>query len=118
MIGLKVLTGQELTVFNVDFPTETTNVKFRTMQWICTETLLALAALLNFMPRKLADADRVSVADSPSEVLQMGLLFLINNGHVGLLLESHLAPHWDSQYLGVPDGRRSFPGEIQRHRRA
>lgn len=38
-------------MFNVDFPSETTEVKFRTLQWICTEVLLALAALLNFMPR-------------------------------------------------------------------
>lgn len=42
-----------MTVFNVDFPSETTEVKFRTLQWICTEVLLALAALLNFMPRTL-----------------------------------------------------------------
>lgn len=40
-----------MTVFNVDFPSETTEVKFRTLQWICTEVLLALAALLNFLPR-------------------------------------------------------------------
>ncbi|KAE8384801.1 hypothetical protein ETB97_003995 [Aspergillus alliaceus] len=42
----------ELTVFNVDFPTDTTSVKFRAVQWICTEILLALAAILNFMPPK------------------------------------------------------------------
>ncbi|KAB8073273.1 amino acid/polyamine transporter I [Aspergillus leporis] len=42
----------ELTVFNVDFPTEPSDVKFRAVQWICTEILLALAALLNFMPPK------------------------------------------------------------------
>jgi amino acid transporter len=41
-----------LTVFNVDFPTEPSDVKFRAVQWICTEILLALAALLNFMPRE------------------------------------------------------------------
>ncbi|PKY03821.1 amino acid transporter [Aspergillus campestris IBT 28561] len=40
----------ELTVFNVDFPKDTSDVKFRALQWICTEVLLALAALLNFMP--------------------------------------------------------------------
>ncbi|KAJ5222058.1 Thiamine transporter thi9 [Penicillium citrinum] len=40
----------ELTVFNVDFPKDTDDVKFRAVQWICTEILLALAALLNFMP--------------------------------------------------------------------
>ncbi|KAF9885397.1 hypothetical protein FE257_012919 [Aspergillus nanangensis] len=42
----------ELTVFEVDFPTETSDVKFRAVQWICTEILLALAALLNFLPPK------------------------------------------------------------------
>ncbi|CAI7631595.1 Thiamine transporter thi9 [Penicillium manginii] len=40
----------ELTVFDVDFPKDTDDVKFRAVQWICTEVLLALAALLNFMP--------------------------------------------------------------------
>ncbi|KAJ5737669.1 Thiamine transporter thi9 [Penicillium malachiteum] len=40
----------ELTVFNVDFPKDTDSVKFRAVQWICTEVLLALAALLNFLP--------------------------------------------------------------------
>ncbi|CAL5871426.1 uncharacterized protein PFLUO_LOCUS5676 [Penicillium psychrofluorescens] len=40
----------ELTVFNVDFPTDTSDIKFRAVQWICTEVLLALAALLNFLP--------------------------------------------------------------------
>lgn len=43
---------QELTVFNVDFPTDPADVKFRAVQWICTEVLLALAALLNFLPRR------------------------------------------------------------------
>lgn len=47
-----VANKQEMTVFNVDFPSETTDIKFRTLQWICTEVLLALAALLNFLPRK------------------------------------------------------------------
>ncbi|RHZ53959.1 putative amino acid permease [Aspergillus thermomutatus] len=42
----------ELTVFNVDFPTDTGDVKFRAVQWICTEILLALAALINFLPPK------------------------------------------------------------------
>ncbi|RAH49254.1 putative amino acid permease [Aspergillus brunneoviolaceus CBS 621.78] len=40
----------ELTVFNVDFPKDTSSVKFRAVQWICTEILLALAALLNYLP--------------------------------------------------------------------
>ncbi|KAL4929733.1 putative amino acid permease [Aspergillus undulatus] len=42
----------ELNVFKVDFPQNTTSVKFRAVQWIVTEVLLALAAVLNFMPPK------------------------------------------------------------------
>ncbi|OJJ48979.1 hypothetical protein ASPZODRAFT_129341 [Penicilliopsis zonata CBS 506.65] len=42
----------EITVFNLDFPTDTDNIKFRAVQWICTEVLLALAALLNYLPPK------------------------------------------------------------------
>jgi hypothetical protein len=42
---------QEITVFNLDFPSDVSSVKFRAVQWICTEVLLALAALLNFLPR-------------------------------------------------------------------
>lgn len=38
-------------MFNVDFPKDTSSVKFRAVQWICTEILLALAALLNYLPR-------------------------------------------------------------------
>lgn len=41
-------------MFNVDFPQDTDSVKFRAVQWICTEVLLALAALLNFLPRMLS----------------------------------------------------------------
>ena len=39
-------------MFNVDFPTDTTEIKFRAAQWICTEVLLILAVLLNLLPRK------------------------------------------------------------------
>lgn len=42
---------QEITVFKLDFPSDTDSVNFRAVQWICTEVLLAFAALLNFMPR-------------------------------------------------------------------
>ncbi|KAL3463736.1 amino acid/polyamine transporter I [Aspergillus heterothallicus] len=42
----------ELTVFDVDFPKDVSDVKFRAVQWIVTEVLLALAALLNFIPPK------------------------------------------------------------------
>ncbi|KAJ5223396.1 Thiamine transporter thi9 [Penicillium chermesinum] len=53
----------ELTVFNVDFPSDTDSVKFRAVQWICTEVLLALAALLNFLPpRHFKNVFRISAA--------------------------------------------------------
>lgn len=45
---------QEIVVFNVDFPTDTSDIKFRAVQWICTEVLLALAAIVNFLPRELS----------------------------------------------------------------
>lgn len=38
-------------MFNLDFPSDATDVKFRAVQWICTEVLLALAVLINFLPR-------------------------------------------------------------------
>ncbi|PYH44753.1 uncharacterized protein BP01DRAFT_392394 [Aspergillus saccharolyticus JOP 1030-1] len=37
----------KLTVFELDFPTDTGNIKFRALQWICTEVMLALAAWIN-----------------------------------------------------------------------
>ncbi|TGO29481.1 hypothetical protein BPAE_0014g00320 [Botrytis paeoniae] len=43
----------EIVVFNVDFPTDTSDIKFRAVQWICTEVLLALAAIVNFLPPRL-----------------------------------------------------------------
>ncbi|KAI1943729.1 hypothetical protein LOZ66_000314 [Ophidiomyces ophidiicola] len=42
----------ELTVFNVNFPKNVESIKFRAVQWICTEILLALAAIVNFLPPK------------------------------------------------------------------
>ncbi|EAS30999.2 amino acid permease [Coccidioides immitis RS] len=42
----------ELTVFEVDFPKNVDSVKFRAVQWICTEVLLGLAAIVNFLPPK------------------------------------------------------------------
>ncbi|QKX63629.1 uncharacterized protein TRUGW13939_10800 [Talaromyces rugulosus] len=42
----------EINVFNLSFPTDTSDVKFRAVQWICTEILLALAAVINFLPPK------------------------------------------------------------------
>ncbi|EEQ28870.1 amino acid permease [Microsporum canis CBS 113480] len=43
----------ELTVFNVDFPKNVDDVKFRAVQWICTEVLLAIAAIVNFLPPRM-----------------------------------------------------------------
>ncbi|KAF3480047.1 amino acid permease [Arthroderma uncinatum] len=43
----------ELTVFNVDFPKNVDDIKFRAVQWACTEVLLALAAIVNFLPPRI-----------------------------------------------------------------
>ncbi|OJD38795.1 amino acid transporter [Diplodia corticola] len=40
----------EIVVFNVDFPSDASSVKFRAVQWICTEVLLAVAAIANLIP--------------------------------------------------------------------
>jgi Amino acid permease. len=40
----------ELTVFNVDFPKDTTSVKFRAVQWSLYRGYARSAALLNFIP--------------------------------------------------------------------
>ncbi|EOD47670.1 putative amino acid protein [Neofusicoccum parvum UCRNP2] len=40
----------EIVVFNVDFPSDASSVKFRAVQWICTETMLAIAAIANLLP--------------------------------------------------------------------
>lgn len=41
----------EITVFELDFPSDSSSVKFRAVQWICTEVMLGLAVLVNFLPR-------------------------------------------------------------------
>ncbi|WEW56177.1 hypothetical protein PRK78_001614 [Emydomyces testavorans] len=43
---------QELTVFDVDFPKNVDSITFRAVQWICTEVLLGLATIVNFLPPK------------------------------------------------------------------
>lgn len=40
----------EIVVFNVDFPSDASSVKFRAVQWICTEIMLAMAAIANLLP--------------------------------------------------------------------
>ncbi|KKY15895.1 putative amino acid permease [Phaeomoniella chlamydospora] len=40
----------EIVVFNLDFPSDASSVKFRAVQWICTEIMLALAAIGNLLP--------------------------------------------------------------------
>ncbi|KAK0117353.1 hypothetical protein ONS96_013184 [Cadophora gregata f. sp. sojae] len=43
----------EITVFKVNFPSDASSIKFRAVQWICTEVMLALAVLVNFLPPRL-----------------------------------------------------------------
>ncbi|EGX92642.1 amino acid transporter, putative [Cordyceps militaris CM01] len=40
----------EITVFNLDFPSDSSSIKFRAVQWIATEVMLALAAIWNLLP--------------------------------------------------------------------
>ncbi|KAI1076102.1 amino acid/polyamine transporter I [Whalleya microplaca] len=40
----------EIVVFNLDFPSDSSDVKFRAVQWICTEVMLATAAIWNLLP--------------------------------------------------------------------
>lgn len=82
-------------MFNVDFPKDTDSVKFRAVQWICTEVLLALAALLNFLPREfnlithgLLQSDSVL-----SSLLQECIPHFRCIRDAGLLVESHLASY-------------------------
>lgn len=83
-------------MFNVDFPTDTSDIKFRAVQWICTEVLLALAALLNFLPRTWTSEcfllpPLLTRASSP--ILQMGLLAFSHDRHARLRDERGLAAH-------------------------
>ncbi|RMZ84346.1 hypothetical protein DV738_g567, partial [Chaetothyriales sp. CBS 135597] len=40
----------EIVVFNTGFPSDSSNVKFRAVQWIVTEVMLALACIWNLLP--------------------------------------------------------------------
>lgn len=46
-----------MTVFDINFPTDVSNIKFHAVQWICTEVLLALAALMNLASGTVAYTD-------------------------------------------------------------
>ena len=39
----------EIVVFNLDFPSDASSVKFRAVQWICTEVMLAVACICNLV---------------------------------------------------------------------
>jgi hypothetical protein len=76
---------QELTVFDVDFPKDVSDVKFRAVQWIVTEILLALAALLNFMPRTLTFFPRQrGTSNDHSQILPIRFLVLFSSCHARL----------------------------------
>lgn len=76
---------QELTVFDVDFPKDVSDVKFRAVQWIVTEILLALAALLNFMPRTLTFfPHQQGTSNVHSQILPIRFLVLVSSCHARL----------------------------------
>lgn len=39
----------EITVFNLDFPSETSDIKFRALQWFCAEALLAISMSVQYL---------------------------------------------------------------------
>jgi amino acid transporter len=52
----------EIAVFDLDFPTDTTSIKFRAVQWIVSEILLCLSIGLCYVsPRKFTQIFRISV---------------------------------------------------------
>jgi amino acid transporter len=52
----------EITVFNLNFPTDTTNIKFRAVQWIVSEIILCLSIGLCYVsPRTFSRVFRISV---------------------------------------------------------
>lgn len=65
-------------MFDLDFPTETTDIKFRAVQWILTEVMLALAAIWNLLPRQWTHfvLPTLHALTFSSKILQMDLLFV------------------------------------------
>lgn len=77
------MSSQEIVVFNSDFPSDATSVKFRAVQWICTEVMLALAVIWNLLPRLsqlalplAAPADCIT-----SSLFQMDIYSIRRRGH-------------------------------------
>lgn len=59
MSGRYTDSWKEIVVFNLDFPSDASSVKFRAVQWICTEVLLALACIVNLLPREYSALRRI-----------------------------------------------------------
>lgn len=94
---------QEIVVFNLDFPSDTSSVKFRAVQWICTEVMLAVAALANLMPRKLlALIHFLPILTKCSKILPLHLLALVAGRAPRLCVEHDLAADWDQKYVWLP----------------
>jgi hypothetical protein len=43
----------EINAFNLDFPTDVNDIKFRALQWIVSEAFLAISILTAFLPPRL-----------------------------------------------------------------
>jgi len=43
----------EINAFNLSFPTDVRNIKFRAVQWIVSEVFLAISVLTNWLPPRL-----------------------------------------------------------------
>ena len=115
--GNFILTTQEITVFNVNFPSDSSSIKFRAVQWICTEFMLALAVFVNFLPRESTPPITKSYSDSrKSSPLQVHLLLVELICSLGLHLEPRLATNRHSKHLRISHCSWSFHDDLQWHR--
>ncbi|KAI1012147.1 hypothetical protein LB503_004808 [Fusarium chuoi] len=63
------------TTFCANFPSDSSSIKFRAVQWILTEILLALACIWNLLPRKTPNTNMYLylLSNISSSILQVDL---------------------------------------------
>ncbi|KAK5993308.1 Thiamine transporter thi9 [Cladobotryum mycophilum] len=98
----------EIVVFDLDFPSDASSVKFRAVQWICTEVLLALAALWNLLPPQL------TWPITESSILQMDILPIHGIRAARLCPQHDLAPHRHQKHHWLPLSARCLHDHVQR----
>lgn len=116
---LSLIPPQEIVVFNVDFPSDASSVKFRAVQWICTEIMLAMAAIANLLPREWLPSITTHLADQEgSPLLPLGVLCFLLHCRAGLRHELDLATDWHQKHVRIPLYPRCIHDDLQRHRRS